>query len=58
MIIDQFNWCLFKLKACVFYSYLVKNGTLPAHARWTLRDAMDRTVIRRALAARDAVFLL
>lgn len=39
------------------FSDLIKNSVLPAHARWTLRDAMDRTVIRRALSARDAVFL-
>jgi len=29
----------------------------PPHARWTLRDALDRTVIRRALKARDTTFL-
>jgi hypothetical protein len=40
------------------FSDLIKNSVSPAHARWTLRDAMDRTVIRRALSARDAVFLL
>jgi hypothetical protein len=39
------------------FSDLAKNGVPPAHARWTLRDAMDRTVIRRALDARDSVFL-
>ena len=39
------------------YSDLVKNGINPAHARWTLRDAMDRTVISRALTARNSVFL-
>jgi AAA domain len=39
------------------FSDLIKNSVSPAHARWTLRDAMDRTVIRRALSARDSVFL-
>jgi hypothetical protein len=38
------------------YSDLVKHVS-PPHARWTLRDALDRTVIRRALKARDSVFL-
>lgn len=38
------------------YADLIKHVSVPM-ARWTLRDAMDRAVIRRALAARDAVFL-
>jgi hypothetical protein len=38
------------------YADLLKNGVNPMHARWTLRDALDRTVIQRALAARNAVF--
>jgi hypothetical protein len=38
------------------YGDLVRHATVP-QARWTLRDAMDRAVIRRALAARDATFL-
>jgi hypothetical protein len=38
------------------YIDLIKHVTVP-QARWTLRDAMDRAVIRRAMAARDAVFL-
>lgn len=39
------------------YADLVKNSVNPLHAKWTLRDAMDRTVIRRALNARNSVFL-
>ena len=39
------------------YADLVKNAVHPLHARWTLRDAMDRAVIQRALAARASVFL-
>ena len=46
-----------KETANVVYADLVKNGVNPLHARWTLRDAMDRTVIKRALAARNNVFL-
>jgi len=38
------------------YLDLVKH-VAPPHARWTLRDALDRTIIRRALKARDSVFL-
>ena len=38
------------------YADLVKH-VAPQHARWTLRDAMDRAVIRRSLRARDTVFL-
>jgi len=43
--------------ANLVYAQLMKDGIKPQHARWTLRDAMDRAVIRRALQARDAVFL-
>jgi len=39
------------------YADLIKNGVRPPHARWTLRDALDRTVIRRAKAIKDAQFL-
>jgi hypothetical protein len=39
------------------YADLIKNGVKPAHARWTMRDALDRTVIRRAKAIKDAQFL-
>lgn len=38
------------------YADLIRHATVP-QARWTLRDAMDRAVIRRALAARDATYL-
>lgn len=40
------------------YADLVKNGVNPLHARWTLRDALDRTVIQRALAVRNSIFLV
>lgn len=43
--------------ANLVYAQLIKDGVKPQHARWTLRDAMDRAVIRRAIQARDAVFL-
>ena len=39
------------------YVDLLKHGVMPQHARWTLRDALDRAVIRRALLSRDSVFL-
>lgn len=39
------------------YADLLKNGVSPPAARWTLRDAMDRAVIRRALSVRDSTFL-
>ena len=39
------------------YSGLLEHGISPAAARWTLRDAMDRSVIRRALDARNTTFL-
>ena len=38
------------------YADLIRHASVP-QARWTLRDAMDRAVIRRALTARDATFL-
>lgn len=46
-----------KETANAVYGDLVKNGVNPLHAKWTLRDAMDRSVIQRALAARNSVFL-
>jgi hypothetical protein len=46
-----------KETANLVYAQLIKDGVKPQHARWTLRDAMDRAVIRRAIQARDAVFL-
>ena len=39
------------------YKTLVEAGISPAAARWTMRDAMDRAVIARALQATDDVFL-
>jgi hypothetical protein len=39
------------------YKTLVDAGVAPAAAKWTMRDAMDRAVIRRALRAADDVFL-
>lgn len=39
------------------YADLIKNGIRPQHARWTLRDALDRAVIRRAKAQRESTFL-
>ena len=39
------------------YTDLVKNGVRPPHARWTLRDAQERTDNRRAKASKDAQFL-
>jgi hypothetical protein len=46
-----------KETANAVYADLVKNAVNPLHARWTLRDAMDRSVISRALSARNSVFL-
>jgi len=39
------------------YAGLLANSVPPMAARWTIRDAMDRAVISRALAARDATFI-
>ena len=39
------------------YKELLDGGVTPAAARWTIRDAMDRSVIRRALNATDSVFI-
>ena len=38
------------------YGALLENSVEPAVARWTLRDATDRVVIRRSLAMRDSTF--
>ena len=38
------------------YNDLIKNGIHPAHAAWTLRDALARTIIRRAAAQRQSSF--
>jgi hypothetical protein len=40
-----------------FFTDLIKNSVHPAHARWTLRDALDRATIRRALSQKDTLFL-
>ena len=39
------------------YKHLIGGGVTPAAARWTMRDALDRSVIRRALAATDDIFI-
>ena len=43
--------------ANAFYKDLVANGIEPKAARWTLRDALDRVVLRRANEARQAQFI-
>jgi hypothetical protein len=40
------------------YAALVGGGASTAAARWTLRDGVDRAVIRRALAARNDAFFM
>lgn len=40
------------------YGALIGNGASPAAARWTLRDGVDRSVIRRALNARNDAFFI
>ena len=42
--------------ASACYSQLLEKGINDRHAAWTVRDAMDRAVIRRGLAARRASF--
>lgn len=39
------------------YTELLQQGVQAPEARWTVRDAMDRAVIRRALSARDSTFI-
>ena len=39
------------------YKHLIEGGVTPAAARWTMRDALDRSVIRRALASTDGTFI-
>jgi hypothetical protein len=39
------------------YKELLDGGVTPAAARWTMRDALDRSVIRRALSVTDSVFI-
>ena len=38
------------------YSSLLQGGISSHAARWTLRDAIDRTIIRRALTQKDSVY--
>jgi hypothetical protein len=38
------------------YATLLESGVAPTVARWTLRDATDRVVIRRALDTRNSTF--
>lgn len=38
------------------YSALLAQGRDPRHVRWTVRDAWDRTALRRATATRNASF--
>lgn len=40
-----------------FYQKLLQSGMKPPVARWTLRDALDRAEIRRALAAAHGTFI-
>lgn len=40
------------------YRSLLANGASPTAARWTMRDGVDRAVIRRALAARNDSFFV
>lgn len=39
-----------------FYRALIENGTTPQVARWTLRDAVDRAVIRESQKAASLTF--
>ena len=43
-------------KANQFYRTLIADGTKPSTARWTLRDAIDRALIRRTLATQESNF--
>jgi hypothetical protein len=38
------------------YKALLSGGMLPTFARWTVRDAWDRALLRRAKAVREANF--
>ena len=40
------------------YSILLKQGVSAPAARWSVRDALDRAIIRRALAVSDQTFIL
>ena len=39
------------------YKELLDGGVTPAASRWTMRDALDRSVIQRALSTMDSVFI-
>jgi hypothetical protein len=39
------------------YGQLMAAGIHPLHVRWTIRDAMDRTALRRARAAKFSNFI-
>ena len=39
------------------YQMLLEAGIHPLHARWTIRDAMDRNTLRRARAVKFATFI-
>jgi hypothetical protein len=39
------------------YSKLVESGVSDTEATWTLRDALDRAVIRKGLAAAKSTFI-
>ena len=39
-----------------WFSQLLSKGVTPASARWTVRDAWDRTILRRAQVARHSSF--
>ena len=40
------------------YKSLLTNGASPEAARWTMRDGVDRAVIRRSIAARNDAFFV
>lgn len=40
------------------YAALISGGASPTAARWTLRDGVDRSVIRRALSVRNDTFFM
>lgn len=63
-VVEQFSQELLSTSSSAFvktandlYGKLVSAGIDPIAARWTLRDAADRTVIRRALNNRNARFI-
>jgi hypothetical protein len=40
------------------YRSLIANGASPTAAKWTMRDSVDRSVIRRAIATRNDAFFI